>query len=76
MGLVISIMGQEGPLIADPCSEEQMTSNNEKIYDVGMSNWLELQEKAKLHDNQIKELITSHVEDQQRSVPAETDAGK
>jgi hypothetical protein len=31
---------------------------------------------AKLHDNQMKELVTSHVEDQQRSVPAETDAGK
>jgi hypothetical protein len=29
-----------------------------------------------LHDNQIKELVTSHVEDQQRSVLAETDADK
>jgi hypothetical protein len=38
-----------------------------------MSNWLELQEKAKLHDNQMKELVTSHVEGQQRSVPVETD---
>jgi hypothetical protein len=47
-----------------------------KKYDVEMSNWLELQEKTKLHDNQMKELVTSHVEDQQRSVPAETDAGK
>ena len=28
MGLVESIVGQEGPLMADPCSEEQMTSNN------------------------------------------------
>jgi hypothetical protein len=53
MGLVESIMGQEGPLTADPCSEEQMTSNNEKIEGVGMSDWLELQEKAKLHDNQM-----------------------
>jgi hypothetical protein len=76
MGLVDGIVGQEGPLMADPCSEEQMTSNNEKIDDVGMNNWLELQEKAKLHDNQMKELVTSHVEDQQRSAPAETDAGK
>jgi hypothetical protein len=41
-----------------------------------MNNWLELQEKAKLHDNQMKELVTNHVEDQQRSIPAETDAGK
>jgi hypothetical protein len=42
MGLVDSIVGQEGPLKADPCSEEQMTSNNEKIDVVGMNNWLEL----------------------------------
>ncbi len=62
--------------MADPCSEEKMTSNNEKIYDVGMKNWLELQEKAKLHDSQMKELVTNHVEDQQRSVPVETDACK
>jgi hypothetical protein len=72
MGLVKSIVGQEGPLMADPCSEKQMTSIN----DVGMNNQLELQEQAKLHDNQMKELVTSHVEDQQRSVPAETNAGK
>jgi hypothetical protein len=39
-----------------------------------MNDWLELQQKAKLHDNQMKELVTSHV--QQRSVPAETNAGK
>jgi hypothetical protein len=76
MGLVESIVGQESPLMADPCSEEQMMSNNEKINDVGMNDWLELQEQAKLHDNQMKELVTSHVEDQQRFVPAETDAGK
>jgi hypothetical protein len=37
--------------MADPSSEEQMTSNNEKIDDVGMNNWFELQEKAQLHDN-------------------------
>jgi hypothetical protein len=52
MGQVDSIVNQEGPLMADPCSDEQMTSNNEKIDDVGMNNWLELQEKAKLHDSQ------------------------
>jgi hypothetical protein len=50
MGLVNSIVGQEGPLMADPCSEEQVMSNNEKIDDIGMNNWLELQEKAKLHE--------------------------
>jgi hypothetical protein len=38
MGLVENIMGQEGPLIADLCSEEQMMSINDK----GMNNWLEL----------------------------------
>jgi hypothetical protein len=68
MGLVESIMGQEGPLMADPCAEEQMTSNNKKSNDVGKNDWLELQDQAKLHDNQMKELVASHVEDQQRSV--------
>jgi hypothetical protein len=53
-----------------------MTSNNEKINDVGMSDWLELQEQAKVPDNQMKELVTSHVEDQHRSIPVETNAGK
>jgi hypothetical protein len=47
MGLVKSIVGQEGSLMADPCSEEQMTSNNKKINDVGKNNWLELQDQAK-----------------------------
>ena len=42
MGLVESRVSQEGPLMADLCSEEQMTSNDEKIDDVGMSDWLEL----------------------------------
>ncbi len=51
MGLVNSILGQEGPHMAGPCSEEQMMSNNEKINDIGMNNWLELQEHAKLHYN-------------------------
>jgi hypothetical protein len=82
MGTVYSIVGQgslmanQGSLMADPCSEEHMTSNKEIIDDIGMKNWLELLEKAKLHDNQMKELVTNHVEDQQRSVPAKTDAGK
>jgi hypothetical protein len=76
MDLVKSIVGQEGPLMADPCLEEQMTLSNEKINDIGRNDWLEFQEQAKLHDNQMKELITSHVEDQQRSVPAKTGAGK
>jgi hypothetical protein len=67
MGLVESIVGQEGPLMAYPCSEEQMTLIN----DVGMNDWLELQEQAEL-----QELVTSHVEDQQRSVPVATNAGK
>jgi hypothetical protein len=40
MGLVDSIVGQEGPLMADLCSEEQMMSNSEKIDDVRMNNWL------------------------------------
>ncbi len=29
-----------------------------------------------MHDKQMKGLVTSHVEDQQRSVPVETDAGQ
>jgi hypothetical protein len=62
--------------MTDPCAEEQMTSNNGKINDIGKNYWLELQDQAKLHDKQMKELVTRHVEDQQRSVQAETDAGK
>jgi hypothetical protein len=76
MGLVESIMGQEDPLMADPCTEEQMMSNNDKINDSGKNNWLELQDQEKLYDNQMKELMASHVEDQHRSIQAETDAGK
>ncbi len=48
MGLVEGIMGQEGSLMADPCAEEQMTSNNEKINDVGKNDWLKLQDQANL----------------------------
>jgi hypothetical protein len=76
MGLVKSSVGQEGQLLADPCSEEQMVSNDEKIDDGDMRDWLELQEKVKLHNNQTKELVTSQVKDQQWSVPAGTGAGK
>jgi hypothetical protein len=76
MGLVESNMDQEGPLIADPYAEEQMTSNNKKINDLGKIDWLELQDQAKLHDNWMKNLVASHVEDQQRSVQVETNAGK
>ena len=53
-----------------------MTLNNNKINDIGKKDWLELQDQAKLHDNQMKELVSSHVEDQQRPVQAETNAGK
>ncbi len=53
-----------------------MTSNDKKANDVGQNNWLELQEPANMHDRQMKELMTSHVEDQQKSVQAKTNAGK
>jgi hypothetical protein len=53
-----------------------MTLNKEIINDVGKNDWLELQDQAKLHDNQMKELVASHVEDQQRSEQAETNAVK
>ncbi len=45
--------------MADPCTKEQMTSNNKKINDVGKNIWLKLQDQAKLHDNQIKELVAT-----------------
>jgi hypothetical protein len=50
---------------------KQMTSTTKKSNDVSMNDWLKLQEQAELHDNQMKELVASHVEDHQRSVPAE-----
>jgi hypothetical protein len=62
--------------MADPCSEEQMTSNNKNINDLRKNNWLEVQDKAKMHDKRMKDLMASHVEDQQRSIQAETNAGK
>jgi hypothetical protein len=76
MGLVESIAGQEGPLMADPCTEEQMTSNNKNMNDIGQNNWLELHDQAKLHNRKMKEFVASHVEDQQRSVQAESDTDK
>ncbi len=62
--------------MADPCVEEQMTLNNMNMNDVGQNNWLELQDQAKMHDIQMKELVVSHVENQQRSIQVETNAGK
>jgi hypothetical protein len=53
MGMVESIVGQEGPHMVDPCSEEQMMSSNKKSNDVDLNNWLELKKQAKLHDNQV-----------------------
>jgi hypothetical protein len=74
MGLVESIMGQEGPLMADPCAEEQMMSNNKKI--IVRTTGLYFKIKQKMHDKQMKELRTSHVDNQQSSVEAETNTGK
>jgi hypothetical protein len=62
--------------MADPCAKEQTTLNNKKMNGIGQNNWLELQDPEKLHEKQMKELVASHVEDQQRSVHAETNAGK
>ncbi len=62
--------------LADPCAKEHMMSNNKNMNDVGQNDWLELQDQAKLHDRQMKELMASHVEDHQRSVQAKTDGGK
>jgi hypothetical protein len=63
MGMVESHMGQEDPLIADPYKELHDVSN-EKTDDADLSNWLELQEQAKIHHRQMKELAASQVEDQ------------
>ncbi len=49
---------------------------NKKPDDAGLDGWLELQEQAIKHDRQMKELLTSQVEDQQRSVQSETNKGK
>ncbi len=68
MGLIKSLLNQEGLLKADPCKEDHVMSNNKKTDDAGLDNWLELQEQANKHDRQMKELVTSHKEDQQRSV--------
>ncbi len=76
MGLIESLPNQKGPLQADPCKEDNATSNDKKTDDAGCDDWLELQEQAIKHDRQMKELLTSHVEDQLKSVQAETDKGK
>jgi hypothetical protein len=41
-----------------------------------LSDWLELQEQAKTHNRQMKELAARHVEDQQQSIQAEASNGK
>ncbi len=58
MGLVESSVGQEGPLMADPCSEEKMMSNDDKINDTGMSYRLELQEKANFDGSRLERYCT------------------
>jgi hypothetical protein len=59
-------MNQEGPLEADTCKEAYATSNDKKTDDAGLNNLLELQEKVNKHDREIDELMTNHLEDQQR----------
>jgi hypothetical protein len=76
MGLVESHMGQDDSLIADPYKECCDVSNNKKTDDAGLNDWLELQEQAKVHNRQMKELVASHVEDLQQSVQAEASNGK
>jgi hypothetical protein len=74
MGPVESHMGQEDTLIADPYKELHDVSN--KIIDKSdLDDWLELQEQAKTHDRQMKELAASHREDQQWSVQAKANDG-
>ncbi len=75
-GLIKSLTNQEGPLKADTCKEVYAMSNDKKTDDPGLNNLLELQEKVNKHDRQIDELMTSHVEGQQRSVQAENKEGK
>jgi hypothetical protein len=59
MGLIKSLPNQEGPLKAVPCKEDHVTSNNKKTDKAGLDNWLELQEQANKHDEQMKELVTT-----------------
>jgi hypothetical protein len=68
MGLAESLMGHENPLMADPYEGFYEASSNKKSDDACLNDWLELQEQAKMHDRQMKELVASHVEDPQRSV--------
>jgi hypothetical protein len=48
-------MGQEDTLIADPY-EELCDMSNKKTDDADLNDWLELQEQAKAHNRQMKEL--------------------
>jgi hypothetical protein len=76
MGSIKSLPNQIGPLKADPCKEDHVMSNDKKTDDAGLDNWLELQKQASKQDRQMKELVTSHVEDQLRSIQTEADRGK
>ncbi len=64
MGLIKGLLNQEVPLKADPCEDDHVMSNDKKTDDACLDDWLELQEQANKHDRQIKELVTSHMEDQ------------
>jgi hypothetical protein len=57
--------------LAGPYKEVCEVSNIKKTDNAGLNDWLELQEQAKAHNRQIKELVASHVEDLQQSVQAE-----
>jgi hypothetical protein len=71
MGLIENLTNQESPLEADLCKEVHAMSNDKKSDDSCLNDLLELQEKVNKHNTQINELVTNHVEDQQRAVPAE-----
>ncbi len=63
MGLVEIPMGPEDPLTADPYPYKEFCDVlNEKTDDADLNDWLELQEQAKVHNRQTKELVASHME--------------
>jgi hypothetical protein len=70
-----SWMGLADLLMADPCKGFYAMSSDKKINDAGLNDWLELQDQASMHDRQMKALVVSHVEDQQRSIQAEASNG-
>jgi hypothetical protein len=72
MGMVKSLMVQEDPLIADPFKELYHVSSK-KVDNVDLSDWIALQEQAKTHNRQMKELTASH---RQQSVQAEANNKK